>query len=377
MATDIHNRVFDEGTQIKLYILREYLKQWLPVFISRRQILWNKIFIYDFFAGEGSDIVGNYGSPLIILDELRQYCTEIKSKKLDVKIVFNEFEKDKSEKLHRQCTEQLKVCRINSNNNCPNNGLDDNCVFNLLIENHDFKAFFNSIYPHMEAAKGYPRFMFLDQYGVKHITEEVLNQLAVLKRTDFIFFISSSFARRFIDNPEFHKYLKLTRQDFDTNKPYHCHRVIFNYYKSLLKPKTELALAPFSIKKNQNLYGLIFGTHHTLGMEKFLNICWKINPQTGDANFDIDHERINPDQPSLFEEYNIPTKLQLFEQDLKTKIVGKELKSNLEIYVYSLESGFLPMHANKVINELKSAGKIPKDFHVRAQNIHDIIVSYL
>lgn len=215
-----------------------------------------------------------------------------------------------------------------------------------------------------------PRFMFLDQYGIKYITEDILHKISKLKTTEFIFFISSSFARRFIENEEFQKYLKLTRQDFDENKPYHCHRVIYNYYKSLLKPEDNLCLAPFSIKKNHNVYGLIFGTHHTLGMEKFLSIAWKINKNTGDANFDIDDEKINPSQPSIFPEFNIPSKIQFFEQELRYKIDTQELKNNLEIYTYSLETGFLPKHANKVIAELKNEGKIPKDFKTVSQNIH-------
>jgi hypothetical protein len=219
--------------------------------------------------------------------------------------------------------------------------------------------------------------MFLDQYGVKHITEEILHKISLLERTDFIFFISSSFARRFIENPEFKKYLKLTRQDFNENKPFHCHRVIFNYYKSLLRPEDNLFLAPFSIKKNQNIYGLIFGTHHTLGMEKFLNIGWKINTQTGDANFDIDEEKINPVEPTLFDQFNIPNKIKLFELELRSRFESRKFKSNMDVYKYSLESGFLPRHANKVINEMKNEGKIPKEFETGTQNIHNLELSYL
>lgn len=379
MTTDIHSKAFDEGSQIKLYILREYLKQWLPVFLSRKPIIWKKIFIYDFFAGEGSDAIGNYGSPLIILDELKSYCKNIIAEKVEVKVVFNEFQKGKSQKLQSQCYEQLKLCKINdeSANYCPNFNTTQDCVFRLVIENRDFKDFFQSIYFHMTLAKNIPRFMFLDQYGVKHITEEILHKVSMLERTDFIFFISSSFALRFIENAKFNKYLKLTRQDFSENRPYHCHRVIFNYYKSLLHPEDNLYLAPFSIKKNQNIYGLIFGTHHTLGMEKFLNIGWRINTQTGDANFDIDDEKINTYEPTLFMQFNIPTKLQLFERELRTRLESKEFKSNKEIYEYSLESGFLPKHANKVICEMKSEGKIPKELKTVTQNIHKLKLSYI
>ena len=32
---------------------------------------------------------------------------------------------------------------------------------------------------------------FLDQYGIKHITEDVFNKIINLKQTDFLFFISS------------------------------------------------------------------------------------------------------------------------------------------------------------------------------------------
>jgi three-Cys-motif partner protein len=377
MSTDIHSKAFDDGTQIKLYILREYLKQWLPVFLNRRKTAWKKVYIYDFFAGEGSDIKRNIGSPLIILKELRPYCNRIRSEKIEVKVVFNEFLQKKSKKLNELCRQHLKECKNDTGSlyTCPKFGNNDDCVFRLVIENKDFNEFFQEIYVHMVQFPKMPRFMFLDQYGVKHVTEDIFHKLIKLERTDFIFFISSSFARRFIMNNEFQKYLKLTNQDFNEEKTHHCHRVIFKYYKSLIPPDQKFYLAPFSIKKNQNIYGLIFGTHHSLGIEKFLNVGWKINVQTGDANYDIDDEKINPTQPKLFKEFDIPNKIQLFERELKTKIEAKEIITNQEIYEFSFESGVLPKHANKVIQDLKSEGKIQKDFKIATQNIHNLDLS--
>lgn len=379
MATDIHSKAFDDGTQIKLYILREYLKQWLPVFLNRRETIWKKIFIYDFFAGEGSDVEGNIGSPLITLNQLKPYCTRIKSEKIEVKVVFNEYLKKKSKKLEQLCQQHLVQCKTDMDSPipCPNSKVDSGCVFKLLIENKDFGDFFQEIYSQMVLFPEMPRFMFLDQYGVKHITEEIFRNIIALQRTDFIFFISSSFARRFIGNPEFQRYLKLTNQDFDNNKPHHCHRVMYNYYKSLVPTDKKFYLAPFSIKKNQNIYGLIFGTHHSLGIEKFLNVGWKINEHTGDANYDIDDEKINPSEPKLFAQFDTPTKIQLFERELRTKIELKELLTNHEIYEFAFESGVLPKHANKVIQELKNEGKIQRNFSTAAQNIHNLGLSVI
>ena len=81
----------------------------------------------------------------------------------------------------------------------------------------------------------------------------------------------------------------------------------------------EYFLAPFSIKKPSGIYGLIFGTNHTLGIEKFLRVCWKHDKLTGEANFDIDNEKINVNKPSLFSEFNISTKRQMFDESLKTE----------------------------------------------------------
>ena len=50
---DIHKKAFDEGTQTKLELFRAYLREWLPVFISKGEIYWPNVNILDFFAGSG------------------------------------------------------------------------------------------------------------------------------------------------------------------------------------------------------------------------------------------------------------------------------------------------------------------------------------
>ena len=74
---DFHNAPFDEGTKAKLAIFRDYLREWLPVFISAKTIYWKTINIYDFFAGPGKDKNSTKGTPLIILEELQPYINLI------------------------------------------------------------------------------------------------------------------------------------------------------------------------------------------------------------------------------------------------------------------------------------------------------------
>jgi hypothetical protein len=117
---------------------------------------------------------------------------------------------------------------------------------------------------------------------------------------------------------------------------------------------------------------LIFGTNHIYGLEKFLNVCWKHDKLTGEANFDIDNEKINLLSPSLFEQFNVPKKIQLFEESLKGKILSGKLKNDLEIYTYSLEEGFLPRHVNKVLDELKESKTIEFKFKLITNKVHKI-----
>jgi three-Cys-motif partner protein len=364
---DIFNKGFDEGTQIKLYILRKYLQKWLPVFISKRDKHWKDIFLYDFFAGEGKDAVGLNGSPLIMVEELMPYCQIISNERLNLNIVLNEYNQKRFASLKQSINNKLSEC--SRTESCPDS---QNCILNISIENQEFKKLFSEKFPQIKKTDKLPRFMFLDQFGIKQITEDIFKQLVDLKRTDFIFFISSSFANRFAEQPEFKAYLNLSRQLFDPAKPHHCHRIVFDYYKQLIPHGTEYYLAPFSIKKGSNIYGLIFGTNHLLGIEKFLNICWGINKNTGDANYDIDNEKINLNEPALFPGYDISNKLQVFKTELKDKIVTNEIVTNVEAYRFAFEMGCLPKHTNEVFKELRRHKTISNDFRTVSSNIHSL-----
>lgn len=117
-------------------------------------------------------------------------------------------------------------------------------------------------------------------------------------------------------------------------------------------------LRRFSIKKDSNIYGLIFGSGHPLGVEKFLDICWEKDMQRGEANFDIDGENIDEAAPSLFSQMNTPNKIQVFFAELKAKIPTKKLKTDRDIFLFAINTGFTNKHIDPVIEKLRQEKKI-------------------
>lgn len=354
MSKDFFKKPFDDGTKIKLEIFRKYLETWLPTFTKDKNRSWKNIFIFDLFAGVGMDSEGNNGSPLIIVEELRRHYREIQEKALNIHIIFNDSEKDNIDQLES---------RINNQS--------DKRAYKISYFNKDFNELFNELYPYMLRNRNCPMLLFIDQFGVKNITEEVMLKILKLKRTDLLFFISSSFVRRFSELKEFQKYLNISKEDFDETRPFHCHRTVFKYYQSMIPENIEYFLSPFSIKKNKNIYGLIFGSNHSFGIEKFLNISWRLNENSGDANYNIDEEKIAEGELDLFEKYNKPKKLQLFDMELCKRIFSKEIISKKQIYSFAFNYGCLPKHANDIIRKLIKDEEIAP-LKLASQSIHKL-----
>jgi len=347
---DLHKEPFDEGTLLKLEIFHKYLKEWLPVFLNWRYGPM-PITIADFFAGQGKDADGQLGSPLLILETLMHHRDEILEKKVKIRVLLNELDAGKFRLLQQSVDEYQ----------CP--------PFEIILENMPFQSCFEKHLGDLESGSNY---IFLDQNGIKEITEGIFAKLQSLNRTDILFFISSSYLYRFRSVPEFQKYLDTNRITFEKSDYHSCHRVVFDFYKTQIPLGREYYLAPFSLKKGSNIYGLIFGSNHTYGIEKFLRICWSLDRQRGDANYDIDSDRINPTAPSLFDEYNVPKKVQVFEDELRERLLKSDCQLLQEVYRFGLSRGFLPKHVNKILRDLRGKGKVTFDGSLPSERIHNI-----
>jgi len=342
MPKDINSEEYDAGTKLKLDILSKFLVEWFQVMVNADFL--QTIYLYDFFAGSGTDSTGYPGSPLVMLTHLTKNCSKLLEKKKTAELVFNDNAAEKIDKLKIKCSKLFKNC------------MDYPCFFNngcsiisVKFECKDFKDLFSEEYKKLQSITNPYCFMFIDQYGVKEVDRSTFSMLSSLKHTDILFFTATAYTKRFPKS--FQKHLNFG-DDFELSEK--NHRELCNHYASLIPENSEFHVAPFSIKKEDTgmICGLIFGSNNLYGIEKFLLVAWNIDSQTGEANYDIDDEGIKPDAPSLFEEFDKPKKLDRFEKNLKEYLSVE--RTNKEVYGFTLLEGFLPTHANQILEGIEN-----------------------
>ncbi len=338
---DINEKPFDEGTKTKLEVFQLYVREWLPVFLAREKIIWREVHLFDFFCGSGADSNGVPGSPIRILEELEKQRGWLARSDVKTTVHFSD-EKPKKIEILKAEIESRKL---------------GNLPIGYSVNAGDFSEAFASAKLLLQSPDT-ACLVFLDQYGIKDVSEEVFRLLLGCPCTDFLFFISSAIFTRLGNHPSIRKYLDLGKPE----DSHGAHRAVVDHFRRLIPAGTTYHLAPFSIKKGANVYGLVFGSGHPLGMEKFLRVAWKKDQLTGEANFDIDREGLSVEQPTLFNER--PTKVTAFESDLRAAILSKRLGSEAAIYQFCISNGMTPSHAEPVIKELKRERHVECAWHV-------------
>ncbi len=337
---DFHDKPFDTGTKLKLDIFRGYIREWLPVFLSK--LTCPTVGVYDFFAGPGRDSELAPGSPIIIRDEVSEYLPggkRIIAQGISVKLYFNNKDKGNYEQLQQEVASWSPQIR--------------NMV---CLDSLDFKDAFELKIREVQDAHS-ANLLIMDQFGISKVIQEVFLQLVDCPKTDIMFFISSDIIRRFSEHENIRKYIALDKKLLDN--PNEIHRKVADEYRQWIPANKEYYVAPFSIKKdNGNIYGVIFGSSSLYGLQKFLNVCWGLDPKTGEANYPIedDDKSLWEGQHSLFDN-NVYMKMDRLKVEVKSYL-KESRRDNRELYRFCLEQGFLPKHINEILNHLRKEGVI-------------------
>jgi len=330
---DLHKKPFDEGTLTKLQIFELYARKWLPVFLAKNIPFRSNIHIYDFFAGPGIDSQNNFGSPLRILQDLKNFQSLPGWNKVKFHIHFF----DSSHKKISQLKQNVEALGLLASN------------IKYDIQPLEFEAAFKKARKEL-ADRNAAKLIYIDQNGVGNVTDEVFRQLVDAPTCDFLFFISSSTLYRFRDH-------YLIKQKIDRpDDYYHVHRAVLDYYRSLLPKSPKYYLAPFSIKKGANIYGIIFGSSHLLGVDKFLQVAWQSDQIGGQADFDIDRDNLTPGQLALPFREMLPRKVGVFEAELEECLRKGLIADELQVIHLCVQHGVKRQHAEGVLKGLKKWG---------------------
>ena len=364
---DINKDVFTEETMLKLEIFRQCFREWYPVFVHNKFI--SHIFVYDMFAGSGKDIAQHPGSPIILFQEARgdkrQHCKSLLKRGIPfITFGYNELDEVKRTELESNVSAEFTLCK----SQC----IEKVCPFQnaFFFESQDFSSLINNrrLNQILSNAK-YAKFILLDQYGFKQINDDVFLKLVNSPTTDFIFFIASSFIKRFKDLPAVTAYFKKNKISFDETRPKECHKVITDYFRSLIPADKKYYLHSFTIQKGSNYYGLIFGSAHSLGMEKFVKVCWKEDRQAGESNCNL----YNDFEPgTLFYDPLYTNKKTRIIKEIKEKILNSTIKDNITGLDYALECGCEPKLFVEVMDSMikENRVKILGTYNKQATNIH-------
>lgn len=334
---DLHAKPFTEETLAKLRIFENYIQEWLPTFVMSG---YSNVCIFDFFAGSGYDVSKSAGSPIRILNQIEKNKNIIINKKTTVNVYLNEFNKDKYENLQQACLEKIQ-------SSADLTELKEKNKLVLYFYNSDCMELFNILLP---TIKSNVSLVFLDQNGVKFITDEIFIPLTNTTKTDFLYFVASSNINRFKDTDNFKKYIDFSFDDIEKGTFNFIHIHLIEKLKQKIPVQSKVKLYPFTIKKGRNIYGIVFGSSHIRGVDKFLKTAWKENPENGEANFDLYDDDMGI--IDLFEGPHL-SKIDKFKKELEEKIKTRQLITNKDVYDYTLEKGHIAKHATDALREMK------------------------
>lgn len=358
---DLHEKPFTEETITKLEIFENYAKAWIPTFIMNKWCF--EMNIFDFFAGTGYDKNGVPGSPIRILTQIAEQVGNIFKTKQRITVYLNELDESKFELLKKSCSKFIE-------DNLELRRCFDKKLLKIIYTNKGCEEVFDNYYEKMQKN---PSLVYLDQNGVKFLADKYFLRLIQCKQVDFLYFISSSYFIRFGKQEEFKNILYIDWENAHRNPYRYIHQYILEKLREKISTSNKTHLYPFTIKKGPNIYGIIFGATHIRAVDKFLNITWKENEINGNANFDIDDDTLkNLQQEDLFgnKEY---TKIQKFQNDIRAKVLDGILHTNKDVYIYSLEEGHIPKHAEEVLKEMKHQNMISYEGRTPLVNYNQVI----
>ncbi|MCF6340737.1 MAG: three-Cys-motif partner protein TcmP [Sulfurimonas sp.] len=347
MATnkqETKNNIF-EHSQAKLNFYKNYLVKYLVILLN--DVHTKQINIYDIFCGIGIYADGNQGSPVIAMEIIKELTEKYPLKKITLTI--NDKEKSKVDFVSNYIDEKYKnICNVSSFN------LD--AVKMLKNVNEDIK----------KTKKGIKNLVFIDPYGYKEIYKDDILNIMNSKNSEIILFLPIAQMYRFSDsaltdeeNNSYKHLRRFIKEFFDENHPFHTEQSknqlkYIGFIKEAVSFNDKYFSASYSIQRDsKNYYALFFITNHIYGLDRIIDTKWKLDNNCGEG---FKKEKTINLFTDIFEEENKENCLEKLEIKLLEYL--KELRTNNELYKFTLKAGYMPKQINEILKILKKNNKL-------------------
>ena len=325
-------------SEVKIRLLRLYLERYLNILTKSKYC--GDIHLYDIFCGEGIYEDGGKGSPIVILETIKNiYYSNISACKNTEKYncLFNDLENWKVEKLEKEVIKRkLHYPEIGS----------------LKYSIKDYRDVLPEIVEEINSLKNQKAFIFIDPYGYKDIKALDLKSLLQSNKSEVLLFLPTQFMFRFETKGTPECLLELISELIPSGQ-WPVSETGIDFIESLTEAfrsflGKDYFVDSFIISRDKNqFFCLFFFTSHIYGFDRMLDAKWKIDEEEG-RGWRYKQEN------TLFSHIDKRADTYKFEQKLKEFL--KTARTNGELYEFTLHNGHLPMHTNEILTKLQNEG---------------------
>ena len=327
-----------DHSKAKVLLLRKYLEKYLNIIANDGYT--QKINVFDLFCGEGIYENNGEGSPIAILQTLKELHFINKAKNKDI-IKVDLFFNDKDEFKIQKLTSVIE-----------NKKLHYDAFGKLIYRSKDYKEIIDNLSTYIQNLKNEKAFVFIDPYGYREIRASEIKKLLQSKKSEVLLFLPTQFMYRFDEKGTPEALIEIIEElvDIKNWKPSNSVYQFIAQFKEALKNYlgNDFFVDTFTIEKDAaTVFCLFFFSSHIRGFEKMLETKWQIDDDEGKG---WSYEKSG----NLFADF----KTNLLEEKLIELLSIDSKIYNGEIYEFTLRNGFLPTHAVEIFNSLQNDGRL-------------------
>ena len=336
MAKKDSQKTMFEHSEVKVKLLQTYLKRYFNILNNSKFI--GDIYYFDLFSAEVIYENGGKGSPIIVLESIKNAYYTSKHKNGNSGKFHSLFNDIDNEKI---LTLQKNVKKLNLH--YPEFG-------QINFSTKDYQNLVPEVSKKInELNKKEKAFVFIDPYGYKEVRISDIKSLLKKGNSEVLLFLPTHFMFRFIEGgtPEsLYEFIEEIVPKDEWPKSETGLEFIENLkygFKKYLGDSIFVDTFVISREKNQ-FFCLFFFSSHIYGFDRMLDAKWELDEEQGRGwlfNAGID---------DLFSIIEKEPNTKKFEDELRT-FLNSGAKNNKEVYEFTLRNGHLPTHAMQILKK--------------------------